>query len=160
MRLNPQLEAALLRVKRLRDGGADEATLIEELKKEIVINVEEETTRRAKELVDRGTKLRSTQPDGQLLLPGIVKPYDSEPYRLIRDGNGKIIEQKKATPQYKAAEAERASKHSEESAYQARVKNLESTLFHAWAVQQISKGRKKRELRWGNFILETGIWRP
>ena len=153
------LKEALERVKRMRDGGAVEEELVTTLKAYIHINVEEEKERRAKDMIDRRTKPKSTKPDGQLMLPGIDLPYDYEPERLIRDDGGKIIEQRKATPPYKRAEARRANKHLEEAAFWAKIKNEEDGQFAQWAYKQIRKGRKQNEIVWGNFIIEEGIWK-
>lgn len=157
MKINAQLSAVLAKVKRLRDGGVDEQTLIETLAKEIIIDVAEEKIRRAKDLIDRQTKPNSTEPLGQLELPGISQPYPYEPERLIRDDLGKIIEQRRATPPYKRAEAQRASKHAEEAAFHSRIKNEEAGQFSQWAIEQIKKGRKQG-IVWQNFIIETKIW--
>ncbi len=159
MKNNAQVTAILANIKRMRDGGVDEQTLIETLAKAITIDVAEEKMRRAKELINRQTKPNSTEAFGQIELPGIVVPYDYEPDRLIRDDLGKIIEQHRATPPYKRAEAQRASKHAEEAAFHSRIKNEEAGQFSQWAIDQIRSGRKQG-ITWKNFINETKIWKP
>lgn len=158
MKADALIQKALEDVARLRDGGAKEEDLIAILAAAIHINVPEEKQRRAKEMIDRRTKPKSTEPSGQLCFVG-MDPYPYEPDRLIRDDEGRIIEQKRAAPPYKRAEAKRANKHLEEAAFWAKIKNEEDGQFAQWAYQQIKKGRKQRDIVWGNFIIETGIWK-
>lgn len=158
MKLDALVQAALEKVERLRDQGIMEDKLVAVVAEAIHINVDEEKLRRAKDLIDRRTKPKSTETSGQLLLPGL-EAYAYEPDRLIRDDAGRIIEQKKATPPYKHAEARRANKHLEEVAVWARIKNEESNQFSEWAYNQIRAGRKQREIVWGTFIIETDVWK-
>jgi hypothetical protein len=154
MKSNPLLDEALAKVKRLKDNGANEEDLIAVLIDAIVIDVAEEKRRRAKEIIDRGTKPKGSPPHGQLALPGI-DPYPWEPKRLIRDDKGRIIEQENATLPYKTAETQRSGKHVEEAVRWNIRRTTETGLYAEWVVAQITKGRKKREITFGNFVVEN-----
>jgi hypothetical protein len=149
----------LAALKRRRDGGVTEEELIDDLAREMRIDLAEEKRKKAKELIDSQTKPRSTDPSGQLKLPGIDGEYDYEPDRLIRNDEGGIVEQSKASPVYKQAEASRASDHAARAMYLSKIKTEESLQFSRWALEQANKSRPFRELTWHNFISETGIWK-
>jgi len=149
----------LASMKRRRAGGWSEQTLIEELAKEIKIDVAEEKLRRAKEAVDKFTKPNSTETDGQLELPGISTPIDYEPERLIRDDFDSIDTQDLAAPPFMQADARRASKHAREASYHAEIKITQSSLYSDWAIEQYRMGRKEKEVTFGNFVREANIWK-
>jgi len=100
-------DQAILNVKRAPDGSYREIDLLEELAKLLPIDLAREKLKKAKKLIDNLAKPGSTEPDGQLSLPGL-NPYDYEPDRLVRDNSGNIVENSKATPPFKTAEAQRA----------------------------------------------------
>lgn len=158
MKMKDILSAALQQCERREDESIDEAVLLETVKDMIVIDVDAERERRAKEIINSKTKPNSTREDGQLCLPGLNLTYGYEPERLIRDEDGNIIEQAKAPVNFKVADSKRAQKHAEESAYHARIKTQEMTVHVSWAMEQLANGRRDR-LTFGDFVKETGIWR-
>lgn len=142
--------------KQNRDGGFPEIDLLTALKGLITIDVDAEAWRKAKSIIDNATKPGSTEEtDQQLRLPGL-EPYYYEPSRLIRDGNGNIIQQDKATPPYKLAELARATKHLNEATEWAKRKRKETEEYIRWDTEQRKKGRSEN-LTFGDFVREAGF---
>jgi hypothetical protein len=152
------LENAKKQTARDSDGKLDEEDLKANLKKLIVIDPDEEKDRIARTIIDSETKPGSTPPTGQLHLP-TMELYDYEPDRLIRDDNGKIIEQDKAPVDSKDAEARRARKHAHESMQWADRKTEEATGHSHWVIEKQREGRKKN-LNFGDFIRESNLLLP
>jgi hypothetical protein len=150
------LEKAQRQTRRNEHGGFVEIDLITNLKSLITIDVEAEAWRKAKSIIDQGTKPGSTEEtDRQLRMPGL-EPYFYEASRLIRDGNGNIIEQDKATPAYKLAELARATKHLHEVTEWAMRKRKETKEYIHWETSQRKKGRTAN-LAFGDFVREAGF---
>jgi hypothetical protein len=152
------VDAAKAKCPRRDDGSIDESVLIKILAPMKVVDVEAEQLRWAKDQISKRTKINATPPNGQLWLPGINDGYPYEPERLIRDDDGNIIEQSKAPVNFKVADAKRAQKHAEETAYHASVKFREMTEHMVWANERLRQGRREN-LTFDDFVKESGIWR-
>lgn len=82
------------------------------------------------------------------------------PNRLIRDGRGFIIEQDKAPPHFKRADAVALAKEYGADDIRARQAAHEADIFDAWAAEQRNKGRPNIEITFGNCIRELGLLVP
>jgi hypothetical protein len=143
---------------RNKDNGFDEDKLIGTLKSLILIDIDYEKERRAKEIINVACKPGSSEPDGQLFLPGL-KEYDYEPSRLIRDDNGHIIENALARLSYKQAQLRRSKENLDKAAMR-HAQNVEETkLFTEWLRAKDLAGLSTIDLTWGDFVKETGYHR-
>lgn len=150
------LAKAQEQTKTNEDGGFNEIDLLTNLKALITIDADAEAWRKAKSIINHATKPDTTEDTGQQLrLPGL-EPYSYEPSRLIRDDDGRIISQDKATPAYKLAELARATKHLHEVTEWARRKRKETQEYIRWETGQRKKGRTEN-LTFGDFVREAGF---
>jgi hypothetical protein len=143
------------KVKRAQDKSMVEADLENALADLIQIDVEKERHRRAKEIIANRARPGATEPEGQLLLPGVSDAYDWEPKRLVRDDVGRVVENYAASIAFKAAESRRAHDHARDAQVQADRKAKETERFAVWATQQALAGRPALDLTWGNCVKEN-----
>jgi hypothetical protein len=90
--------------------------------------------------------------------------YKYEPNRMVRDGNGSVIENKHATLAFKEGEAATARqtaarttgpKAAEAHAW-ADLLTVEAEYHRQWVEQELAQGRPEHELTWGACVQETG----
>jgi hypothetical protein len=143
-------------VPRAPDRSMAEANLENAIADLIEIDVDKERHSRAKEIIAGRARPGATIAEGQLMLPGLDE-YDWEPNRLVRDDQGRVIENRNAPITFKAAESKRARDHARDAAVQADRKSEETERFAAWATQQALKGRPALDLTWGNCVRESGF---
>lgn len=141
------------------DGGYDEEKVCENLIKILPFDVEKARRKQAQLLINSLTRPGGTNPNGQITLPGL-DVFDYEPNRLIRDGSGNIYEWGTSPLHAIMAEANRAREHASAANYWSNIKAVEVEVFTAWVVDQMEKGRERKDLTWGNCIKEAGFWRP
>ena len=150
------LAKAKAKIKLQPDGGYEEEDLIASLEDLISIDLPTEKRRLAKTIIDAQTKPGGTEPTGQLHLPGF-EPYGYEPLRLIRDDNGRVIEQDKAPHNYKFAESERAAKHAHGALQWAHRKRKEAQLHAGWVIEQQKQGLNE-DLTFGHCIRDSDLF--
>jgi hypothetical protein len=143
-------------VQRAPDRSMSEVDLENAIAALIEIDVEKERRKRAKEVLANRSRPGATEPEGQLMLPGLDE-YDWEPKRLVRDDAGHVVENCNALIAFKAAESKRAREHARDAQVQADRKSEETERFAAWATQQALKGRPALDLTWGNCVNENGF---
>jgi hypothetical protein len=149
--------AALDALPRNDAGDVDIKALIDEVARLIDFDELAERRNKATRAVRRRRQPGSSEPDGQLALPG-TEAYAYEPDRLVADNEGHVIEQAKARPHHKAAEAERAREVSRRQLLWSDRKTSESALYSAWAIEQLGRGRPAADITFDVFVRETGIW--
>jgi hypothetical protein len=159
MKENEAVDAALQVIERNDDGGVDEKALIDEVARLIDFDEEQERRGKATRAVRRRRSPRATEPDGKLALFGLEE-YGYEPRRLIADNDGHVVEKDKARPEYKRAEAQRAREVARRQAVWAERKTAENEAYAAWALEQLAKRRKGKDITFGTFVRETGVWSP
>lgn len=152
------LEKAKLLTSRQKDGGFIRDDLLVALKSLIIIDVEAAKDREARAIFDQETRKGTTDVTGNLWLDG-MNPYGYEPDRLVQDDDGHVIEQDKALISYKFAEDRRSAKHVKEVVEWNHRTHTETLLFGQWVFEQQQKGRFE-DLTFGNFVRETGLFRP
>lgn len=154
------LERARENVARNEDGSITLLRLVDEVARLLNWNPEAERRKRAAAIVERGSKSGLLQRLlGQINLPGIPS-YAYEPDRLVKDGEGRAIEQARARPSYKAAEAKRARLNAQRAMMAADRKQEESQRYTIWALDQLQGGRRGDEITFDVFVRETGLWSP
>jgi hypothetical protein len=142
------------------EGGVDGEKLIEALI-EIMppIDVNAAQRARAVAVLEGSTRPGGGKVDGQLILPG-CEPFDWEPYAQIEDAEGKYYDRISAPVKAYQAEADRARVHVDHAVKWLNVKAQQASIFSQWALDEALKGRPRRELTWGNCIIETAILHP
>lgn len=85
--------------------------------------------------------------------------YDYEPKRPVIGPDERTIEQDRAPPSFKAAEARRARENAKKADALAERKTNESEGYSAWSLQQAQQGRPAFELTFGNYVRESGVLR-
>lgn len=151
------IEQAKNNIKRAKDGSFVEEELIISLADIVPFDVDRERLNKARTIIAKSKRPGSTKSDGQLLLPGFNNPIDNEPWRLISDDLGNIIESHRQSPRFKSAEVKRCEENVDKATEQLRRRSAENRHFQEWALQQALKGRPVLELTWGNCIEETGL---
>jgi hypothetical protein len=149
----------LIDLPRNPEDGVAEDALVEYVATRIAgPDVEEWKRRRARSAI-RGLRNHGvTEADGQLSFEGITekgKPekWDYEPDRLVLSDDGSVVEQHKAKPRAKGAEAARAMKHAAEAMRQARRRQAEQAAFNQWAIEQLQKGKDyASDISFGAFV--------
>lgn len=151
-------EKALQDVERDPNGGIDEKKLIDILVEFLDFDVDEKR-KKAERIIHGRRKPGSTQPHGQLTIPGF-DAYAYEPNRLIADNDGHVIEQFKAPVTYKQAQATRTRVTARRWADSADRAQEEATGFSNWVIAGLESGRKAADLTFSHFIRATDIWSP
>jgi hypothetical protein len=152
------LAKAKKQTKRQADDAMYENELLIEVEKLIEVDVAAIRRQMAKDVIDSETKPGGTDPTGQLCFPGMER-YPYEPDRLIRDDQGRLIEQDKSTSGYKFAESGRAAKHAREAGDWAERKRQETELYAKWVIEKQGEGRTA-DLTFGDFVRESGLFEP
>lgn len=94
-----------------------------------------------------------TEPDGQLAFPGLKDEWDYEPERLVLSAENELVEQHRAKPKAKHAEAERSRRNADRAARQANRRQAENDAYSAWAFDQIRSGAKyASDISFGAFV--------
>lgn len=149
--------AALRGLARAEDGSVDEKMLIDTVAQLIDFDSDAELRHKATRVVRRHKMPGFGESEGQLTLPGLA-PYAYEPGRLIADSDGHVVEQANAWPEFKRAEAERARVAARKQQAWADRKTLENEAFTAWALRKSLAGHDQRDIIFGTFVEETGVW--
>jgi hypothetical protein len=144
-------------VPREPDGGIDEKLVLARLAELLSFDENMEREKKAKRLLNEKTRPGGTAAEGQLSLPGL-DPYAYEPDRLIRYGENMIVENRRARPQAKQAEAERAAKNVDRAMVWQRRKQQEVNRFMIWALEEYQAGRSDAEIIFDACMRETGLW--
>lgn len=157
MKDNDAYQKALQDTERDTEGGIDEKTLIDDIAELVDFDEAEERHKKATRIVRAQRKPGSTDPDGQISLPGF-EDYAYEPERLIADDDGHVIEQAKAPVKYKQAQAERTRDTARRWGESADRAQKESADFASWVIEGFKAGRKPADLIFDHFVRETGMW--
>ena len=142
-----------------QEGGVDGEALIQRLMEILPFDVDAARRARAATVLESSTRPGGGRVEGQLCLPG-CEPYDWEPYSQILDADGKYYDRISAPLKAYQAEADRARVNVDNAVKWSNIKAQQAAIFSQWAVDEAIKGRPRRELTWGNGILETAILRP
>jgi hypothetical protein len=159
MKAEEAVDRALSTVPRNPDGSADEKTLIDEIMALLDFDPEQELRNKATRALDRRKKPGASEPDGQITIPGLGT-YGYEPDRLVADNDDHVVEQAKARPNFKEAEAARARKNARQQQIWADRKTEESALFAEWSLKELAAGRDLAKITFDPFVRETGLWDP
>lgn len=151
------LERAKAATSRAKDGSFNEDELEQALAAIVPFDVDKERLNKARSIIDRNKRPGSTQPAGQLILPGFNKTCDYEPDRLISDDSRNIVEHFRAAPRFAVAEVRRAQENVDRTVEQLRRKSAENAVFQGWALEQALAGRPEADLTWGNCVEEKGL---
>jgi hypothetical protein len=109
------LEQAKQVTPRREDQAFNEAELLKILANLLDSNRGAERRRQAENIIDHHCRHGSTCAHGTLRFPGL-EPFPYEPDRLVRDGEGHIVELSEATLPFVIADAKRAETEAEEAA--------------------------------------------
>lgn len=161
MKNNSILSQALSLVKRNQNGSADQQGLYEAVA-DLLPDDKEDKLRRAKRIVNAGTKPGGTAPEGQLALPfDGFEPFPYLPNRLIRDGKQKtIIEQAKVSdPKYTYADWMRAQKNRiNAQKWEDRKAQLHAG-FERWRTDRFMAGDALDTITFDRYVKDEGVWR-
>lgn len=157
-------DTAEARVELNPDGvGRVEDRILEALALMVPFDENKHRKKLAKDILDGLAKPGGTEPEGmvQLSLFGRndTAPWEYDPNRLIRDGNGNIAKNGNATVAFKEADAQRADEHARDARKSANRKRAEADHFAKWAQTHAMAGRAVMELTWETCVRETGILR-
>jgi len=141
------------------DGAVNQKQLIDEVAKCIDFDEDAARHERARNIVESAQRPGRTEPEGQLKFEG-MDAYDYEPNRLVLGSDQSIVENRKAKPTHKAAEARRTQDNAVRAQLQANRRQQEASLYSEWFVEQILAGRPKKELTFGVFVKETKTHQP
>jgi len=144
-----------------RNGAIDKKQLHDELKLRVESQFDADAAIDAMvdRMIENATRPGKTEPDGQLKFDG-MDAYDYEPNRLVLGPDQSIVENRKAKPTHKAAEARRTQDNAVKVQLQANRRQQEASLYSEWFVEQILAGRPKTELTFGVFVKETKTHQP
>lgn len=151
-------EYARLHATRDGEGAVSEEELIAIVKSTMDFDVEAEKDKKARRIVAARKRPGATVPDGQLVLDGL-DAYAYEPQRMIADDKGRLIENAKARPDFKAAEDRRAQADRERANVRATRTHKEYVEFSMWALEQLQAGRSAAEITWETCIAERHLWK-
>lgn len=157
------LEAAIHSADRLPNGHINSESLEAEIAKRIVFDLDKTRKKIARDIIKKAQQPGATPPNGvvQLSLPGIAagkRPY--YPQQLVADTDGNLIEQDEAPLDTDKAKLTRKRENLQKLRDDFEFHDALHSQFEKWVLAQSRGGRAKRELTFGNFIRETGIWRP
>lgn len=151
-------EYARLHVRRDAEGAVSEDELIAIVKAAMDFDVDAEKDKKARRIVAARKRPGATAPDGQLVLDGL-DAYAYEPNRMVADDKGRLIENAKSRPDFKAAEDRRAQADRERADVRATRTHKEYLEFSLWALEQMSAGRPLDEITWETCIAERHLWK-
>lgn len=151
-------EYARLHAIRDTDGAVTEEELIAIVKSTMDFDVEAEKDKKARRIVAARKRPGATAAEGQLVLDGL-DAYAYEPQRMVADDKGRLIENAKARPDFKAAEDRRAQVDRERANVRSARTHKEYLEFSMWALDQMESGRPRSEITWENCIAERHLWK-
>lgn len=151
-------EHARLQALRDSDGALSEEQLVALVREAMDFDVDAEKDKKARRIVAARKRPGQTAPDGQLVLDGL-DAYAYEPNRLIADDKGRLIENAKASPDFKAAEDRRAQADRDRANVRSARTHKEYLEFSLWALEQMRAGRPPDEITWENCIAERHLWK-
>lgn len=153
-------ERALQQVERQPDGSIDQEKLIDAIVANLEFDFDAAKRGQAKRIIADKKRSGRTPAEGQLVLPIIeLAPYAYEPQRLVADHDGNVIENAKARPAHKEAEAERAKKQAAKAEARFERRKAESDIYAEWAQAQATQGRPEKEITWDTCIHEVHLWK-
>ena len=152
-------EQAKAKTPKNADGSVSEADLRRELKRIIPFDEDAIREREAKRIINSLCKPVPGHHEGQLCFEGFGT-WSYDPHLLIRSDDGLLIENYKATPRFKLADARRSARHADEALASSRRKQHESDVFMEWALEQQRKGIKETDITWGCCIEALGVLNP
>lgn len=160
-RIREQEEALYRMAESTVEHNQDNSVREKELEDALVsllpdIDQEKAKRKRAKEIIDSLTRPGGTKPDDEFQLALALDAYDYEPMRLVRDDDGKLVENRFSTPHFKLAEKKRARAEANKMHTWAGRKETEYEALSQWAIDQALKGRPALDLTWENCIKESG----
>jgi hypothetical protein len=159
MKAEEAVDQALRTVPRNPDGSADEKKVVDEIAALLDFDMEQERRNKATRALDRRKKPGASDPDGQITIPGLGT-YSYEPDRLVADNDDHIVEQAKARPNFKEAEAARARKNARRQQIWADRKTEESALYAEWSLKELASGRDLAKITFDAFVRDTDLWGP
>lgn len=115
------------------------------------LDVDAMQLRKAVSMIARKRRPGVTEPDGTLHLPGI-DPYDYEPDRLVLSDDDGVVENHRAKPAAKSAEARRAMENLRRIADHASRRQAESAAYGDWALDQARAGVEWVDISFGRFV--------
>lgn len=146
----------LANAQRNPDGTIVEKSLVEIVAHAIDFDADLQRLHLAQRIVSRRKKPGMTAPAGKVTLPGLgLREY--EPERLVADDDGNVIENSRATPRHKEAEARRSAVNADKAVERAEQDRAENDLIQVWAKEQRGAGRDERELVFGVCVVELGL---
>lgn len=151
-------EYALGHIDRGPDGSVDERVLVELVASSIDFDEDKARLGLAQRIVARRKRPGQTKPDGQLIIPGL-EPFAYEPQRLITDDKGRLVENARARPSFKAAAARHAQKAAADAQETARREQEQYALYAEWAMAELAKGRSGDEITWDTCVRELHLWK-
>ena len=151
------LRETLAEIERNFDDGMDVPELERALADKHIVDRQSAALDWAKGVIKRAKTPGQTEISGQLAFEG-MPPYGYEPNRLVADDDKHIIENAKATPVFKAAEAHRKRVAAERTLTQAQRREKEIERFNLWASRQLLAGTPESEITFGNFVKSAGVW--
>lgn len=107
--------------------------------------------RKAVGMIARKRRPGVTEPDGQLHLP-TIDPYDYEPDRLVLSDDDGVVENHRAKPAAKSAEARRAMENLRRITEHASRRQAESAAYGDWALDQARNGTVWPDITFGRFV--------
>lgn len=149
---------ALANAQRNTDGTIVEKSLVEIVAHAADFDEDDARLGQARRIVARRKRPGQTAPAGVVAFPGL-EGYAYEPFRLIADDAGNVVENRNAKPQHKQAEARRADDAAQKAHDRWELEQAESDHFTAWEKEQRALGRDPRELTWDACVRETGLWK-
>lgn len=157
------LTAAIAAAERREDGHIDETSLLAEVEKRLVFDIDKARKNYAKGILKRAQQPGSTAAVGfiQPSFPGFehVAPRAYYPEQLIADEHGNLIEQDSAPLDTEAAKLGRTRENAKRVNEDLKLREAIHQQFERWVLAESRTGRAKRELTFGAFIRETGIWK-
>src|SRR5580693_8207833 len=136
-------DQAKAKVAPLPDGSRPEADIEREHAALIVIDLDHEQLRRAKDIIESLSRPDPKAPGPLLTLMG--DKYAFEPDRLVR-ADDHIVENARAPLAFKLKESQRAGENADRVVLQARRKQKEGEHFALWYSEQLIKGRPAFDL--------------
>jgi len=126
------------------------------------VNLDVIADQRAAAVIDTLTKQAGEDDDeasDALQLSLFGESYGYNPQRLIKDSDGNIVEEDRATLPFILAELSRSSEHVRRASLWNSRKARKAEHFQKWVAGELNRGRTAIDLTWGNCIRETGVLR-
>jgi hypothetical protein len=132
--------------------------------------LEQMKEKQAEEIIQACEQPGKTEVRGQLTLPFAEGRADYEPFKVLPDDDGNVIQQRHATLRFKEIEAqnevareerakrriERAQDNLVEQVKRRRQAQIEREAFAEWHIREYRKGRPAFELTFQAFLIESG----